>query len=76
MTPDIAHQRVIKLLERHGYKIVRQRGSHIRLTHSGPPEHHLSVPRHRIVRIGTLHSILSEAAQHLKITIVDLQKEL
>ncbi|MCC6475616.1 type II toxin-antitoxin system HicA family toxin [bacterium] len=73
---DVSHKRIIALLEQKGYRVVRQRGSHIRLQHSGPPQHHLSVPKHRIVRTGTLHTILSMAASHLEIPFDDLLSEL
>jgi predicted RNA binding protein YcfA (HicA-like mRNA interferase family) len=74
--PEVNHARVIKLLTKHGYAVVRQRGSHIRLSHQGPPQHHLSVPRHRIVRYGTLHKIIVEAAIHLHMPVDELLKEL
>lgn len=73
---DVSHRDLINLLEQLGYRIARQTGSHIRLTHPGPPEHHLSVPRHKIVRVGTLHAILSLAAEQLGMNVRDLIERL
>lgn len=76
LPPDVTHQRLISLLERHGYRVVRQRGSHMRLKHPGPPEHHLTIPKHRIVRTGTLHTILNLAAVHLKVSLKELLEQI
>ena len=76
LPPGAGHERVVRLIERLGYRLVRQTGSHMQFVHSGPPEHHLSVPRHRVVRIGTLHSILSDVADHLKMDMDDLIRQL
>src|SRR5262245_58840454 len=57
------------------YKVVRQKGSHIRLKHDGPPAHAISVPRHAALKTGTLHGILAEVAQIRSLsvsTIVDM----
>ena len=51
-----------------GYVITRQRGSHIRLTHPGPPETHLTIPAHDPLRVGTLANILDEVATHLHLS--------
>ena len=57
-----------KRLERLGYRVTRQTGSHLRLTLSDPPEHHLTIPAHETLRIGTLAAILSSAAVRLGIS--------
>jgi len=45
---------LIKRLERVGYHPTRQSGSHVRLTYQGEfGEHHITVPRHRLLRIGS-----------------------
>ncbi|OGH64807.1 MAG: hypothetical protein A2821_01515 [Candidatus Magasanikbacteria bacterium RIFCSPHIGHO2_01_FULL_41_23] len=53
---------VIRKLERIGYYIVRQKGSHVRLLHNNslnfPP---VSVPLHKELRIGTLKQIIKRA---------------
>lgn len=40
----------------------------MRLTMTKPSEHHVTVPRHESLRIGTLAAILDDVAEHLKIT--------
>lgn len=59
---------LIKLLAPYGYKITRQTGSHIRLTTETNGEHHITIPDHKPLRIGTLSSILSAVASHFKIS--------
>jgi predicted RNA binding protein YcfA (HicA-like mRNA interferase family) len=56
---DLAHR-----LERLGYVATRQTGSHVRLTTSQGGQHHLTIPRHTPLRIGTLAGILSELESH------------
>jgi len=50
---------VLKVLNRHGFYVDRQSGSHIQLTH--PDGRYVTVPRHDPVKEGTLRSILSQA---------------
>src|ERR1700693_6319827 len=59
----VSADRVILALERPGYSVIRQKGSHVRLRHEGPPVHMITVPLHNPLKIGTLHDILSETAQ-------------
>lgn len=53
-----------KRLERFGYHVTRQRGSHMRLTTQTPSEHHITVPNHDPIRVGTLRAILAAVAEH------------
>ena len=48
-----------------GYQITRQTGSHLRLTTTVGGEHHITIPKHKPLKVGTLNSILTEVAQHL-----------
>jgi predicted RNA binding protein YcfA (HicA-like mRNA interferase family) len=59
----VSSDRLIRVLEQFGYKVIRQKGSHVRLRHDGPPTHAITVPRHDQLKTGTLHGILSEIAQ-------------
>ena len=59
----IAGDRVVRALERLGYGVIRQRGSHVMLRHVGPPVHTITVPLHNPLKTGTLHGILSEVAE-------------
>ncbi|MGB9456503.1 MAG: type II toxin-antitoxin system HicA family toxin [Bryobacteraceae bacterium] len=61
--------RVILALERLGYVTIRQKGSHVRLRHEGPPAHTITVPLHNPLKTGTLHGILSEVALARSITV-------
>ena len=65
----VSADRVIRALERLGYGVIRQEGSHVRLRHEGPPVHTITVPLHTPLKIGTFHGILSEVAQTRSITV-------
>jgi predicted RNA binding protein YcfA (HicA-like mRNA interferase family) len=58
-----------RLLSRYGYRIDHQTGSHQRLSGviSGKT-HDLTIPRHKPLRVGTLHEILKDVAEHQKIS--------
>jgi len=47
-----------------GYSVTRQTGSHIRLTTNERGEHHLTIPNHDPIKIGTLSAILGDVAGH------------
>jgi len=66
---DVSADRLIRALGRLGYRVIRQKGSHIRLRHDGPPAHSISVPNHNPMKKGTLHGILSDVATAQSITI-------
>jgi predicted RNA binding protein YcfA (HicA-like mRNA interferase family) len=55
-------------LARVGYAVTRQTGSHMRLTTPEPRQHHVTIPRHDTLRIGTLAGILDDVAIHLELT--------
>jgi predicted RNA binding protein YcfA (HicA-like mRNA interferase family) len=65
----VSGERLARALERLGYSAIRQKGSHIRMRHSGPPAHSITVPMHNPLKTGTLHGLLSEIAQMRSITI-------
>ncbi len=62
---DLDGEQLARLLRRYGYVITRQTGSHIRLTTDQEGEHHITIPRHSPLRVGTLNAILRDIAQHL-----------
>ena len=65
------------LARRYGYVVTRQRGSHMRLTSNYVGhEHHVTIPRHDPLKVGTLRSILHDVATYLGTDIYDLQQEL
>lgn len=65
MPRDIGGEELAKLLEKCAYKITRQTGSHIRLTTMEREEYHITIPKHKPLRVGTLNSILGDVAMHL-----------
>ncbi len=72
---DISSSELIKLLEKLGYQISRQKGSHIRLTTTQQGEHHVTIPNHNPIRLGTLSSIITDIANHFKKTKEEIAKE-
>lgn len=50
------------------YRVTRQTGSHLRLTTRERGEHHVTIPRHTALRVGTLAGLLSDIAQHFALT--------
>jgi predicted RNA binding protein YcfA (HicA-like mRNA interferase family) len=73
---DLSGTQLAKHLGRIGYQITRQTGSHIRLTVDKPVQHHLTIPAHDPLKIGTLAAILGEVATHLKLTRDELLERL
>ena len=73
---DLDANELIRALKPFGYKATRQSGSHIRLTTMQNGEHHITIPYHNPLKIGTLNAILSEIAQHLGLSKQDLVKKL
>jgi len=55
---------LIKALKRLDYQPSRQTGSHVRLTTDRGGQHHVTVPLHDPLRIGTLSAILDAVAAH------------
>ncbi len=74
---DVDASKLITSLKKLGYSKTRQTGSHIRLTKiSGDKEHHLTIPDHSPLKIGTLNNILQDIARHLKISKEELLQKL
>lgn len=65
---DISGTDLIKMLRVFGYEISRQNGSHIRLTTEENGQHHITIPAHNPLKIGTLSAILGDVASHFDIT--------
>ncbi len=64
---DIGGIELARRLEPYGYRVTRQTGSHLRLTTTLHGEHHITIPAHKDLRVGTLNAILTDVADHLKI---------
>ena len=59
-----------------GYHIARQTGSHLRLSTQREGEHHITVPQHDALRVGTLASILGDVAEHFRMTREEVAERL
>jgi len=55
---DVSGEGLARLLERFGYRVTRQTGSQPQLTRYGNGEHHITIPRHGALKVGTLSAIL------------------
>ena len=65
---NISASDLISSLRKFGYEISRQKGSHIRLTTLSNGEHHITIPNHNPIKLGTLSSILGDVSEHFKLT--------
>jgi predicted RNA binding protein YcfA (HicA-like mRNA interferase family) len=73
---DVSASDLVKALGRVGYETSRQSGSHIRLVTTQGREHHVTVPNHNPIRIGTLSGILGDVAAHMEISREELVRRL
>ena len=65
---DVSGQQLADALRAFGYVVTRQRGDHLRLTTQQEGEHHVSIPLHDPLRIGTFAGILSDVAAHFSLS--------
>jgi len=72
----VSADRLIRALEHFGYRIIRRKGSHVRLSHEGPPAHSITVPLHNPLKTGTLHGILAEVSQARSISVESIMDRL
>lgn len=61
---DLSGRGLVGALGRLGYDVDHQTGSHIRLTTERGGEHHITVPDHDSLKVGTLNAILRDVAEH------------
>jgi predicted RNA binding protein YcfA (HicA-like mRNA interferase family) len=60
--PALTAREVVRALERAGFVVSRQSGSHCRLIHAGNPARKVTVPVHSgDLRRGTLRGIIAQA---------------
>lgn len=64
---DVSGDALAKRLRVFGYQVTRQSGSHLRLTTTEHGEHHVTVPRHDPIKLGTLSGILGDIAEHFSL---------
>ena len=74
---DVNAAELIKLLERYGYSVIRQTGSHIRmLKKTDEGEHNITIPNHKPIKIGTLHDIAKDICNFNRFDINYFYKQL
>jgi predicted RNA binding protein YcfA (HicA-like mRNA interferase family) len=73
---DVTGAQLVKGLENLGYTVERQTGSHIRLLTQENGEHHVTIPNHRPIKVGTLNAILRDVADHAAIDRDELIQKL
>ena len=66
---DLSGLELSKELRSLGYAVTRQTGSHIRMTTQLNGEHHLTVPAHDPLKVGTLRAILDSVARHHQMSL-------
>jgi predicted RNA binding protein YcfA (HicA-like mRNA interferase family) len=68
---SLPYDQIIKALQRDGWVVVRQKGSHVRLQkHTAAETLKLTIPTHRPVKRSTLAHILKQA----KLTTEDFEE--
>jgi predicted RNA binding protein YcfA (HicA-like mRNA interferase family) len=76
---DLSGADLVGHLRQLDYAVSRQTGSHMRLTRSASKthsEHHITIPNHDPLRIGTLAAILDSVATHQGLTRDQLLQKL
>jgi predicted RNA binding protein YcfA (HicA-like mRNA interferase family) len=73
---DVSGQDLARRLRHYGYDVTRQVGSHMRLTTQERGEHHVTIPAHDELRVGTLDFILASVAHHLGLDRQELSQRL
>jgi predicted RNA binding protein YcfA (HicA-like mRNA interferase family) len=73
---DLSGKSLVQALQALGYEVSHQTGSHIRLTTMQNGEHHLTIPAHDPLRLGTLNSIIRDLCTHHGIDRESLLREL
>jgi predicted RNA binding protein YcfA (HicA-like mRNA interferase family) len=73
---DLSGLQFARLLKKLGYEITRQTGSHLRLTTNDRGQHHVTIPNHDPIKLGTLAGILGDVARHFEINRDELLQRL
>lgn len=59
--PVLSGQEVVKALQKAGFQVHHQKGSHIVLKQAVPPYIRLPVPNHKEIKRGLLRAVIREA---------------
>ena len=73
---DLSGADLVKALAKLGYAVLCCKGSHIRLTTDRGGQHHITIPDHSPLKIGTASDILKDIAAHFGIVREELLHEL
>ena len=74
---DLSGHDLAKSLRRYGYEVVRQSGSHLQLKSSlRGIDHCVTVPAHKVLKVGTLSGIISGVATYLEMDRKEFAEEL
>jgi predicted RNA binding protein YcfA (HicA-like mRNA interferase family) len=76
LSRDLAGNDLAVALRVLGYRVTRQTGSHLRLTTGERGEHHVTIPRHGALRVGTLAGILADVTAHFGMSRDELMSTL
>lgn len=73
---DLSGHDLAAALRTLGYEVTRQTGSHMRLTTTREGEHHVTIPTHEALRVGTLGAVLADVAMHFGIDREELLRRI
>jgi predicted RNA binding protein YcfA (HicA-like mRNA interferase family) len=73
---DVSGLDLARALRRLGSEVTRQTGSHLRLTTQERGEHHITIPRHEALRVGTLAGIVGDVASDFGLSRDDVIAQL
>ena len=74
---DVSGDDLVRSLRRFGYETTRQTGSHIRLSSNlKGTQHHVTIPNHKQLKVGTLAEILADVASYLDLSREELTRQL
>jgi predicted RNA binding protein YcfA (HicA-like mRNA interferase family) len=73
---DVSGQELARRLRPYGYAVTRRVGSHMRLTTQERGEHHVTIPAHDELKVGTLDFVIASVAHHLGLDRGELARRL
>lgn len=73
---DVSGDALARSLSSLGYRPTRQTGSHLRLTTESNGQHHVTIPRHASLRVGTLGALLDSVAEHFGVSKEEILQQL
>ena len=73
---DLSGQDLVRTLKKLGYEVTHQTGSHIWLTTQKQGEHHITIPAHNPLKVGTLKAILRDIGNHFQLNRDELLNQL